>query len=161
MALLAIKASRYVDAVDSTKTLRLKLAAESDSIEFSAPFLLTYGGSVVSLPDALKTIFLTNNMNEGAEIELLGCRVPALAGAPPIMAPVGMAAPVRDDLSLVRGIGPVYRQRLYDAGIETFAALAAASVEQLEEITRAHGADIASWIEQAHLLSSAPSTPPT
>jgi len=57
-----------------------------------------------------------------------------------------------DDLEPLEGIGAVVEKRLYDAGICTYAALAAASVELLAEICPAakfRGANYARWIEQA------------
>ena len=40
-----------------------------------------------------------------------------------------------DDFMLIRGIGPIYAQRLREAGITTYASLASASDELLEELT--------------------------
>lgn len=40
----------------------------------------------------------------------------------------------RDDLEQITGIGPVFEQRLFDAGIETYAQLASASPAKLREI---------------------------
>lgn len=59
-----------------------------------------------------------------------------------------------DDLSTVKGIGPVYRARLQDAGIDTFAGLAAASPADV-----AAAADVAEdkaidWVSQAAGLAS-------
>jgi predicted flap endonuclease-1-like 5' DNA nuclease len=41
---------------------------------------------------------------------------------------------VRDDLTRIKGIGPVIAQKLYDAGIDTFAQLGALTPTQFEEI---------------------------
>lgn len=57
-----------------------------------------------------------------------------------------------DDLEPLEGIGAVIEKRLYDAGICTFAALAAASEELLAEIcppAKYRGVNYARWIEQA------------
>lgn len=57
-----------------------------------------------------------------------------------------------DDLEPIKGIGKVFEQRLYDAGIRTYAALAAATPEELAAICGANmpvAPDYASWIEQA------------
>jgi large subunit ribosomal protein L21 len=40
----------------------------------------------------------------------------------------------KDDLKVIRGIGPALEKKLNQAGIQTFAALAALSTEQLEGI---------------------------
>ena len=57
-----------------------------------------------------------------------------------------------DDLEPLEGIGAAVEKRLYNAGICTFGALAAASEELLAEIcppTKFRGANYARWIEQA------------
>ena len=55
-----------------------------------------------------------------------------------------------DDLTEIKGIGPVFAERLRQAGITTFADVAKASAEQLREVT--HATSVANpdeWIEQA------------
>jgi predicted flap endonuclease-1-like 5' DNA nuclease len=62
-----------------------------------------------------------------------------------------------DDLEPIKGIGKVFEQRLYDAGIRTYARLAAATPEELAGICGANmpvKPDFASWIEQARGLLS-------
>ena len=57
-----------------------------------------------------------------------------------------------DDLELVEGIGATYEGRLYDAGICTYEALAAATPERLAEICKAPEfakPDYAAWVAQA------------
>jgi large subunit ribosomal protein L21 len=57
-----------------------------------------------------------------------------------------------DDLTEIKGIGPVYALRLAETGITTFAALARMSPQLLREITRATAAaDTEDWIAQARL----------
>ena len=66
-----------------------------------------------------------------------------------------------DDLEPLSGIGSAVEKRLYEAGICTYASLAAASPELLEEICPAalfHGADYALWIEQARQRLAAEET---
>ncbi|MCB0022734.1 MAG: helix-hairpin-helix domain-containing protein [Caldilinea sp.] len=61
-----------------------------------------------------------------------------------------------DDFEPIKGIGKVYEQRLYDAGIRTYAALAAATPEQLAEMCQARSAvqpNYESWIAQARKLA--------
>lgn len=58
----------------------------------------------------------------------------------------------RDDLTKVKGIGPVFAERFYEAGINTFADLAALTAEQAREISGLkswQAADPAEWVEQA------------
>lgn len=101
-----------------------------------------------------------------AEVETLRRQA---ADAPPVKAipaPPGVAAkgastpaePVgrRDDLRQIEGIGPTYAKRLADAGIASFAGLAALSPERVRELTRlpATRADEAgAWIEAARRLA--------
>jgi len=61
-----------------------------------------------------------------------------------------------DDFELIEGIGPVFEQRLYAAGIRTFAALAQSTPEQIAQVVAApkpSQPDYADWIEQAQHLS--------
>jgi predicted flap endonuclease-1-like 5' DNA nuclease len=58
----------------------------------------------------------------------------------------------RNDLEQIRGIGPVYEQKLFAAGIETFAQIAATPAERLREIIQPASwqrIDFEDWIEQA------------
>ncbi len=60
-----------------------------------------------------------------------------------------------DDFEPIDGIGKVFEQRLYAAGIRTYRALAGASPEQLAEIVKAQKPlqpDYLSWIAQARSL---------
>lgn len=62
-----------------------------------------------------------------------------------------------DDLEPIKGIGKVFEQRLYDAGIRTYARLAAATPEELARICGSNlpvKPDFASWIEQARALQA-------
>ena len=46
----------------------------------------------------------------------------------------GQTASEKDDLKVIRGIGPAIERKLNDAGIQTYAALAGLTNEQLENI---------------------------
>jgi predicted flap endonuclease-1-like 5' DNA nuclease len=85
---------------------------------------------------------------------------PVLVGIPgsDTVAATGLT-PVVDDLTKIEGIGPKIAQLLADAGITTFAALAATSVERLREILAAGGSryrltDPGTWPEQASHAAS-------
>ena len=57
-----------------------------------------------------------------------------------------------DDMTVVKGIGPVYQWKLRDAGVNTYAQLAAADPDQLRrmlDIKDWQRVDIESWIGQA------------
>lgn len=53
-----------------------------------------------------------------------------------------------DDLTQIKGIGPVYAQQLATLGISTFAQLAASDPEELAREFEAR-ADVAGWVAQA------------
>lgn len=61
-----------------------------------------------------------------------------------------------DDFEKIPGVGEVYKRRLYDAGVRTYAALASVTPQQLEEICASRSPvppDYASWIEAARRLA--------
>jgi len=67
-------------------------------------------------------------------------------------------APKADDLELIEGIGPKIAEVLTEAGIVSFADLAAASAEKVKEILDAsegnfNAADTTTWGEQAQLAA--------
>ncbi|HMT21699.1 MAG TPA: helix-hairpin-helix domain-containing protein [Promineifilum sp.] len=87
---------------------------------------------------------------------------PQAPAAPPAPSPVveikpqpapGRAAPAPDDLTAIKGIGPTYARRLAEAGITTFAAIAAAAPDHLREVTKASAmVNPEEWIAQARSL---------
>lgn len=69
------------------------------------------------------------------------------------------AAPTKEDLTKIEGIGPKVQELLYAAGIMTYAQLAAKTPEQLDEIMDAAGSiykamDETSWPKQAGLAAA-------
>jgi hypothetical protein len=69
------------------------------------------------------------------------------------------ARPDQDRLSDIKGIGPVYAARLYEAGIKTFRQLGAMTPEELHTLIsepnwRRRSVDAESWIEQANHFAS-------
>ncbi len=60
----------------------------------------------------------------------------------------------QDRLTDIKGIGPVYSGRLYEAGIHTYQQLAAMTEAELTLVIKRKGVDTASWIEQAKLFAS-------
>jgi len=68
--------------------------------------------------------------------------------------PLREEPPSADDLAEVWGIGPVYRGRLAEAGITTFAALAAADPAAVVAATGVPEERAAHWIAQAAALGS-------
>ncbi len=89
---------------------------------------------------------------------------PAVAGKPaaahkPVVTPKpkAAAAPPQippDDLTLIHGIGPTFARRLHDAGITTYAQVAAMMPHELQTMAKAADwqANPAEWIEQAKEL---------
>ncbi|MEM7103857.1 MAG: 50S ribosomal protein L27 [Bacteroidota bacterium] len=64
----------------------------------------------------------------------------------------------KDDLTAIEGIGPKIAEHLNNAGIHTFAQLAASSVDQIKEILAAAGKrytahDPTTWPQQAEIAS--------
>ncbi len=61
-----------------------------------------------------------------------------------------------DNLALIDGIGPTYRQRLYDHGVFTFYQVSLLDATELEEITQAiAAANPAAWRKDANELAAA------
>ena len=94
-----------------------------------------------------------------AEASLEEVQAPAAEEAAEPSKPPEISAeePVPDDLTRIKGIGPTYEQRLKEAGIVTFAQLAALSDEQVEELEEKMklGGRITrdAWREQARALA--------
>ena len=85
---------------------------------------------------------------------------PPAAEPIPAVEPIAAAAPapaIPDDLEIIEGIGPKIAGVFKEAGISTFAQLAATPVERLEEILKAANlrlGDPATWPEQARLAAA-------
>ena len=61
-----------------------------------------------------------------------------------------------DNLALIDGVGPTYRQRLYDHDVFTFYQVSLLDAAELEEITQAiAAADPAAWRKEANELAAA------
>lgn len=74
----------------------------------------------------------------------------------------GEGSPAITRLRDVRGIGPVYERRLWQAGITTLAQLAALTSEEVRAIVQPPGGfrtDVESWIEQARQQTGAAHPP--
>jgi predicted flap endonuclease-1-like 5' DNA nuclease len=80
--------------------------------------------------------------------------LPAVEIAAPDVTPKGKA---QDDLTVIRGIGPKFAAQLAAAGIASFAALAAATPDQLREAAKAptwQQVDYDTWIAEAKTLGT-------
>ncbi len=93
------------------------------------------------------------------ELQLGGEKEMAVSQPGITLPPVKKAAKASaaDDLTMINGIGPVYARRLQEAGITTFAALAAQDPERLGEIVKLRewqAGTPSEWIAQAAELSA-------
>lgn len=68
--------------------------------------------------------------------------------------PDATASDVEADLIDIKGIGPVYRQRLAEAGIDSFDALVEAGAAKVAAVTGVEETAAADWIEQAITLAA-------
>ncbi len=105
-------------------------------------------------------ISTTSNSNEVAEIvskpESSSSNPPAEVIATPIPIPMVGSKVKKDDLKIVEGIGPKIEGLFNEAGIYTFADLAATSVSRMKEILEAAGPRFqihnpSTWADQAAL----------
>lgn len=71
----------------------------------------------------------------------------------PAEQPSGAPLSDGDDLTAVKGIGPVYRDRLAGQGITTFAGLAGADPTVLAGLVEARAESVEEWIRQAAELA--------
>lgn len=90
-----------------------------------------------------------------ASIEITPTPTPANNGQPSKKAaPKPKSSQPADDLSRIKGIGPLYQKKLIEGGVRTFASLADASDETLAALLDANAVDRARrqlWREQARL----------
>lgn len=59
-----------------------------------------------------------------------------------------------DDLTSIRGVGPVYARRLVESGIASFSEFFKTASGSLEEITGASSDKVNNWLEQADSLNT-------
>lgn len=59
-----------------------------------------------------------------------------------------------DDLTMIKGVGPVYAARLEDCGITSLTDLSAANAEALATAIEVPAARVTDWIAEAAFLSS-------
>jgi predicted flap endonuclease-1-like 5' DNA nuclease len=109
-----------------------------------------------SLKDYIQTLEMQARTNR---IERTPVQQPA-AQAVPVEAPAewevtvepGQTTPAKDDLKVIRGIGPAIEKRLNNAGIHTFAALAELKQAELESIL---GSQIKRLQDENNLIAQA------
>ena len=112
---------------------------------------------LATLDDEALRLALNVAKAQAATVDLDAIRLSArrLAEETGTVGHVWSAEPV-DDFEPIKGIGKVYEQRLYDAGIRTYAALAKATPEALQQVVTSRSPvppDFASWIDAAKKLT--------
>ena len=97
---------------------------------------------------AVAVVWLIKDRVLGPEAGSAGpSEAPAFRVAPSDRPP--QPTPGADDLSEVKGIGPVYQARLEQAGITTFAALVAAEPQGIADAAGVTEGRAADWVSQA------------
>jgi predicted flap endonuclease-1-like 5' DNA nuclease len=111
------------------------------------------GGLIVGAAAVIVGLYLL--LGEG-QPEAPGAMAGTAPAEPAPIEPERAAAP--DDLTRIEGIGPRLQGILYEAGITTFAEMAAQPPEQLTEIVKSAGFaapfDATSWPRQAELAAN-------
>jgi len=116
----------------------------------------TGGILIVMVAAAIGVLWLLKDRISGpapapvAPDEAPGFRV---APHPPIDVTATATSTPPDDLADIKGIGPVFRARLADEGITTFAGLAAGESARLADAIGASEAQLADWASQATELA--------
>jgi predicted flap endonuclease-1-like 5' DNA nuclease len=62
--------------------------------------------------------------------------------------------PLQEDLTIIKGIGPVYAARLEDAGITSLSELSTSDPQQVASAIDVPAGRVTEWIEEASFLSS-------
>ena len=109
------------------------------------------------------TVEFRRKRDDKSYVSIIPNGVDLNGGGSAIAKPAKAAAPKKavkaDDLSKVEGIGPKIAELFNEAGINSFAELAATSVDQLQELLTAAGPHFAShnpgtWPKQAELAAA-------
>ncbi len=149
-AMQARLAELEAPAVPESQVARLSARAELPDVELPQ----VEAGVSGKLPGADEAARIAAEM---AALKPIRRRTEPVADAPPADTQVTRlsAAAPEDDLEAIAGIGPTYARRLRNLGITTFAALAAASDETLEQVARGLASRVAreDWRGQAEQLS--------
>ncbi len=134
LAALQARLAQMQTAAPETNRLSAKVALPD--VDFSEPAPRIETGVDAKLPGA-------------DDVARIAAEMAALAPAPH-----RTASAVEDDLEVIEGIGPLYAKRLRQLGITTFAALAAASDEVLNQVAGAFAERVRreDWRGQARRL---------
>ncbi len=140
------------------------VAAELPETEAAAPHIaaelpeVTAPAAEVQWPELSARVAEAGAELPAAAMPHIAAEVPEVSAGLP-QAAIEAVAPqpaAADDLTQIRGIGPVYARKLNAAGITTFAGLAALDETRLSEIIQAPAwrrANYGDWIAQARLAA--------
>lgn len=121
--------------------------------EPSAPVEMEVVHNDNPVPPTVQPMVASGGAATAAQLEPVEDR-PALRVEVPTPVAVGDN---RDPLEDIDGIGPVYQQKLYEAGIKTFAQLAAASPSRITEVIEPQNwqhIDVMKWRREAALYAA-------
>ncbi len=111
---------------------------------------LVGAGAVALAADGTRRLLRRRRSDGAAGYRSAGVAIETEAPAAEPATRAAEATLAADDLTEIKGIGPVFAERLRQAGITTFADVAKASADQLREVT--HATSVANpdeWIAQA------------
>jgi predicted flap endonuclease-1-like 5' DNA nuclease len=159
------------------RTLAVPLADGEEEVDDEAKVVIAEAGDAEpdgEEADAEVVVAVESDETPGEAVEAAGVAAAAAAveeagtTEDPIAEPAPEAeeataapaqAPQLDNLTRINGIGPVYRRKLHEAGVGTFAQLAASTPEELTAIIQPaeyQKPAFAQWITDAGLLAAQP-----
>lgn len=106
---------------------------------------------------AVEMTVLKNDNNFSGMASPVGSTAPAIEERPALRIESNPIVEIKDPLEKIDGIGQVYQTKLYEAGIRTFAQLAAASPSRITEVVEPQNwqtIDIMKWRREAALYAA-------
>jgi len=150
------------DEIEDEIPLEFEVPMDSTASTMEAPieFDVPMDGATASLDVPVEAPSLNGDTGVGPGADLDQPVAPAsmaaaTQGTPDSTAAAGDTGSAdSDDLTIIRGIGPVFQKRLNELGIMTFRQLADTKPDMLDaEGINGVGVDLESWIEQARELA--------
>ncbi len=141
------------ETVVSTPAELTAPAAEKQEAEEEEPLV------AVASADSGPEIKLVENQVAKTSVSPAGATAPALDDRPALRVESSLEPilEVKDPLEKIDGIGQIYQSKLYEAGIKTFAQLAASSPSRITEIIEPQNwqqIDVMKWRREAALFAS-------
>jgi predicted flap endonuclease-1-like 5' DNA nuclease len=106
---------------------------------------------------AVEMTVVENDNNFSGMASPVGATAPAIEERPALRIESNPIVEIKDPLEKIEGIGQVYQTKLYEAGIRTFAQLAAASPSRITEVVEPQNwqtIDIMKWRREAALYAA-------